>query len=259
MIQKLIYILFLATAICTTAVSNAQEPTKITIRALAQDAKFIGTGIGGAYIIVKNHETQEVLTKGYTVGTSGNTDLIVSKPKVRYERITDDKTAKFVASLNISEPLLVDIEAIAPFNRKSAAIKATTQVWVIPNKDISGDGIILEIPGFIVDILSPTAHEVLSFEAGEKKEVTLTVNMVMMCGCVIQNDGIWNASNYDVDAIVRKEGVEITKVKLIKTTKDNIFEVKIPVKESGNYELIVTAFDNKAYNTGVNKINFVVK
>lgn len=80
-----------------------------------------------------------------------------------------------------------------------------------------------------------------------------------MCGCVIQNDGIWNASNYDVDAIVRKEGVEITKVKLIKTTKDNIFEVKIPVKESGNYELIVTAFDNKAYNTGVNKINFVVK
>ncbi|WP_035658685.1 hypothetical protein [Flavobacterium seoulense] len=259
MIQKLIYILFLASAICTSTVSNAQEPTKLTIRALAKDAKFIGTGIGGAYIIVKNHDTQEVLAKGYTAGTSGNTDLIVTKPKVRYERITDDKTAKFVAALNISEPLLVDIEAIAPFNRKSAAIKATTQVWVIPNKDILGDGIILEIPGFIVDILSPTAHEVISFDSNQKKEVTLKVNMVMMCGCVIQNDGIWNASNYDVDAIVRKEGVQIAKVKLLKTTEDNVFEVKIPMKESGNYELIVTAFDNKVYNTGVNKINFVVK
>lgn len=259
MIKKLIYIILLATAICTTTVSNAQEPTKITIRALAKDAKFIGTGIGGAYIVVKNHETQEVLSKGYTVGASGNTELIVTKPKVRHERITDDKTAKFVAALNISEPLLVDITAIAPFNRKSASITASTQVWVVPNKDVLGDGIILEIPGFIVDILSPTAHEVISLDAGQKREVTLKVNMVMMCGCVIQNDGVWNAFNYDVDAIVRKEGVEIGKVKLIKTTKDNIFEVKIPVKESGNYELIVTAFDNKAYNTGVDKINFVVK
>lgn len=257
MIQKLIYIILLVISIST--VSNAQEPTKITIRALAKDAKFIGTGIGGAYIIVKNHETQEVLAKGYTAGASGNTDVIVTKPKVRYERITDDKTAKFVAALNITEPLLVDITAIAPFNRKSAAIQATTQVWVIPNKDVLGDGIILEIPGFIVDILSPTAHELISFDAGQKREVNLRVNTVMMCGCTIQNNGIWNASNYDVDAIVRKEGVEIGKVKLIKTTKDNIFEVKIPVKESGNYELIVTAFDNKAYNTGVDKINFVVK
>lgn len=257
MIHKFIYTIFLATVFCTVA--SAQQPTKLTIRALAKDAKFIGTGIGGAYIIVKNHETQEILAKGYTVGASGNTDLVVSKPKARYERITDDKTAKFVATLNISEPLFVDITAIAPFNRKSAAIQATTQVWVIPNKDIFGDGIILEIPGFIVDILSPTAHELISFGAEQKREVTLKVNTVMMCGCTIQNDGIWNASNYDVAAIVRKEGIEIVKVKLIKTAEDNIFEVKIPVKESGNYELIVTAFDNKAYNTGVDKINFVVK
>lgn len=259
MIQKLSGILLLAAIFCTTTFVNAQESTKLTIRALAKDAKFIGTGIGGAYIIVKNHDTQEVLAKGYTTGSSGNTELVVTKPKVRHERITDDKTAKFVAVLNISEPLLVDIEAIAPFNRKSASIKATTQVWAIPNKDVLGDGIILEIPGFVVDILSPTTHEVFSFDAKQSREVTLRVNTVMMCGCVIQNEGVWNASNYDVVAIVRKEGVEISKVKLVKTNEDNIFEVKIPVKESGNYELIVTAFDNKSYNTGVDKINFVVR
>lgn len=242
-----------------TAVSTQAKTTKITIRALAKDAKFIGTGIGGAYVTVKNHYTQEVLAKGSTTGASGNTQTIVTAPKSRYSRITDDQTAKFVAELAITEPTLVDIEVIAPFNRKHAAIKSSTQLWAIPGKDISGDGIILEIPGFILDILSPKTHEVLEFASNQPKEIPLKINLVMMCGCVIQNDGIWNAKNYEVTATVRKNGIELTKVDLVKTNEDNAFEAKIPVKESGNYEVIVTAFDHKTYNTGVDKINFVIK
>jgi hypothetical protein len=235
------------------------QTTKVTIRALAKDAKFIGTGIGGAYVTIKNHYTQELLAKGYTVGTSGDTKIVVTDPKVRYNRITDDNTAKFVGELNITEPTFVDIEVIAPFSRRNAAIKSSTQIWVIPEKHILDDGIILEIPGFIVDILSPHTHEVISFGGDTKEELTLKVHLVMMCGCVVQQGGLWDSENYDVTAIVRKEGDEITKVSLVKASEDNIFEASIPIEEKGNYEIVVTAFDNKAHNTGVDKINFVVK
>lgn len=257
LIKRAIVFLFYV-GICGN-VASAQISTHLTIRALAKDAKFIGTGIGGAFIVVKNHYTQEVLAKGYTTGASGNTTIILTQAKERYKGITDDKTAKFIANISINEPTLVDIEAVAPFSRRHAAIKSTTQIWAIPGKDILGEGIILEIPGFIVDILSPKTHEVISYLANQNKEIAVKVNMVMMCGCVIQNGGVWDANNYDVSASLIKEGKEVSKHKLVKTDEDNVFELKIPVTESGNYGIVVTAFDNKAFNTGVDKINFVVK
>lgn len=251
----------LVVAVCAVFLTGfAKAPdTKVTIRALAKDAKFIGTGIGGAYVIVRDHHTQEVLDKGYTTGTSGDTKVIVTDPKSRYGSITDDNTARFIANLAIQEPTFVDVEVIAPFNRKHAAVKSSTQIWVIPGKDISGDGVILEIPGFIVDILSPTTHEVVTFSANEPKEVTARISLVLMCGCTVQEGGIWDSRNYEVAAIVRKDGIDMGVIDLVKTSEDNIFEAKIPVPEYGNYELIVTAFDTKAKNTGVDKISFVVQ
>ncbi len=146
------------------AFNLSAQTTKVTIRALAKDAKFIGTGIGGALVTVKDHYTQEILAKGYTEGASGNTDKIVKAPKARYAQITDEATAKFVASINVQEPTLVDIDVIAPFGRRNATVKSSTQIWVIPGKDILGDGIVLEIPGFIVDIVKPNTHETVSVE-----------------------------------------------------------------------------------------------
>jgi len=232
------------------------QTTQITIRALAKDAKFIGTGIGGAYVVVKNHYTQEVLAKGYTSGASGNTDIIVQQPRERYNRITDDNTAKFIATLDIKEPTLLDIEAIAPFKRQHAAIRSSTQIWALPGKDILGDGIILEIPGFVVDILSPTTHQEI---ASSNNPLIIRTNVVMMCGCTVKDGGVWDAKNYDVTATVLKDGTETAKIDLVKTAEANVFEAKIPANNRGNYEIIVTAFDRKAHNTGVDRINFVVK
>lgn len=240
------------------AFNNAlAQTTQVTIRALAKDAKFIGTGIGGAFVIVKNHYTQEVLAKGYTTGTSGDTKVIINNPRIRHTRITDDQTAKFVAELDIDEPTLVDIHVVAPYNRRHAAIESSTQLWAIPGKHIAGDGVILEIPGFIVDILSPHTHHVL--DASTEEEVSLKVHVVMMCGCVIQQGGLWNADHYEVSAIVKKEGKEIARLALVKAAADNIFETKFPIHGIGNYEVIVTAFDQAAHNTGVDKLNFVVR
>ena len=108
-------------------------PTKIMIRAKAGDAKFIGSSLGGAYIIVRDKTSQKILAEGKTTGT-GNTDLIMKNAKARGTSITDALTAGFTANIDISEPTFVTVEVISPFNNKQAQAKVSTELWVIPEK-----------------------------------------------------------------------------------------------------------------------------
>ena len=132
----------------------AQE-TNVMIRAKAKDAKFIGTSIGGAKILVKDALTGEILAEGITEGSTGNTDKIMQQDWKRSEQLTDENTAGFKAVLDIQAPKFITVEAYAPINKKQAEVMSSTQLWVIPGKDITGDGVVLDIPGFVVDILSP--------------------------------------------------------------------------------------------------------
>ena len=90
------------------------------IRAKARDAKFIGTSLGGAHIIIRNKLNQRILAEGNTTGSTGNTDLIMKTPKVRGNSIADEQTGGFMAAIDIEEPTFVNIEVISPLNSKQA-------------------------------------------------------------------------------------------------------------------------------------------
>ena len=53
------------------------EETRLAIRALAGDAKFIGTGMTGMAVTVEDADTGEILDTGVTRGATGNTDRII--------------------------------------------------------------------------------------------------------------------------------------------------------------------------------------
>lgn len=237
---------------------QAAVETKVVVRALAKDAKFIGTGMGGAYVIIKDHQTKEVLAKGYTLGSSGDTPQLMEKPRVRHEPLTTEETAKFEANISLTEPTFVDVEVLAPVNRKHATVTSATQLWLIPGKHIDGDGIILEIPGLVLDILYPHTHEVIPLTTLVNGKLLIKVHLVMMCGCVIKKEGIWDADHFEVTATIKKEGVFYDAIPLQVTDKDNLFDALLAIKEPGNYELVVQAFDKVMKNTGVDKISFVI-
>lgn len=155
------------------------------IRAKAKDAKFIGSSIGGAKILVKNASTGELIAEGITSGSTGDTDRIMKQDWKRNEMLSNEKTAGFNASLEIDKPTFITVEAYAPVNKKQAEVISSTQLWVIPEKDITGDGVVLEIPGFIVDILSPQTHERIA----SSESIQLKANIVMMCGCPVTQEG----------------------------------------------------------------------
>lgn len=231
--------------------------TKIIVRVKAKDAKFVGSSLGGAYVIIRNSLNQKILAEGKTEGSTGNTDLIMRTPRMRGSSIVDNQTAKFLGTIDIDEPTFVSIEVLSPMNNKQASTKITTQLWIIPGKHILGDGIIVEVPGFIIDILKPRTHHYIALNTIMNKPFKIQANIVMMCGCTINKDGLWDSEKMEVKGILKRNGKFFKEVPL-NWVSTNLFNGDTSIQSPGNYELVVYAYNSKTGNTGVDKVNYVV-
>jgi hypothetical protein len=231
--------------------------TQIIVRAKAKDAKFIGSSIGGAYVIIRNQLNGEILAQGKTEGSTGNTSLIMNTAIERGTQLADDQTAKFLASIDIDEPTYVSVEVLSPINRKNAQVAARTELWLIPGKHILGDGIIIEIPGFAIDIVAPRTHQRIGLSTLEGGIITIQANIVMMCGCPINSGGLWNADTMEVKALIKRNGQTTGDVEMT-VQSTSLFEGQLLAREAGSYEIIVYAYDAATGNTGVDKINFII-
>lgn len=252
--MKKILSLLLLLLICSYA--QATE-TKVVVRAKAKDAKFIGSSLGGAYVIIRNTVNQEVLAEGVTTGSTGNTNLIMKTPIERGRSIVDKQTAKFLATVDIDEPTFVSIEVLSPVNHKQARVSVSTQLWLIPGKHILGEGIILEIPGFIIDILKPRTHRYIALNSVKDSPFKIRANIVMMCGCTINKGGIWDSEKIEVRGILKKNGKPFKNITMTWTSA-NLFEGDMAITSPGNYELTVYAYNPQSGNTGVDKVNYVI-
>ena len=159
-------------------VSGAAE-TRVMVRARTKDAKFIGTSMGGALVVIRKADTGEVLASGLTSGGTGDTKRIMNDPHVRGALLTDLTTAGFEAKIDLAEPTFVTVEVSGPMGQRQSVAKATVQTWLIPGRNVAGDGLMVEIPGFAVNVAAPRAHEVVALEGGKAK-VPLVANVVMM-------------------------------------------------------------------------------
>ena len=242
-----IFLLFLL--LISPEMLSAQE-TSVMIRVKAKDAKFIGSSMGGSKIIVKEHLTGRILAEGYTSGSTGNSDIIMNNPISRDSQLSDEQTAGFTAKLILEKPVFVTVSAYAPLDY---SVKSEIQLWLIPGKDITGDGLILEIPGFKIDVLTPQLHESI----GENSEIEISANIIMMCGCPLTSGGLWDANQYEVEALIFKDGKSEKAIPMQITDKASTFAGKGRLSP-GNYEINVYAYDPKTGNTGLGKTSFIV-
>ena len=249
--KKLIF-LFCSLLLISVSESTAQSSTKVVVRAIAKDAKFIGSSMGGAQIIIKEIATDEILAQGVTKGSTGDTDKLVREPKKRYQSLSTPGAAKFEANIPLEEPTFVEVSATAPMAQKQSQVTTSTQLWLIPGKDITGDGVILEIPGFAIDILQPQAHEV-----NGKDSVTITANAVMMCGCPTSPDGLWDSSKMDIVAVIKKDGQIVARKEMTFAGKSSTFETSFEPKEGGAYQIMVYGYDSRTGNTGLDKTTVI--
>ena len=151
-------------------------PTKVLVRAVSRDAKIIGTKVGGAQISIYDVDSGELLVRGVQLGGTGSTEKIIVKPHERHAPVYDTKgAAHFLATLMLERPTVVEIVAEAPLGAPQAMQRASKTVLLIPGYDILGEGILLEIHGFIVSIISPATDAEVS--AGHSITVRATLTM----------------------------------------------------------------------------------
>ncbi len=251
--MKLIATVFIALVLAATGGSAFAEPTEIVVRVISRDAKFVGTSMGGVSVTLRDAQTGEVIAEGVTQGGTGDTNQIMQAAGRRAELASAD-AASFQATLDIDRPRLIEVDAFGPLAQRQAAVRVTSQQWILPGRHVrDGNGWIVELPGFVVDIIDSPAQN--SAGAGA---VELRANIVMMCGCPTQPGGLWDANRYELRALVRRDGVDIAAVPLTYAGAPSAYIARIETQSPGSYDVLVTAYDAATGNTGVDRTTFTI-
>ncbi len=247
---------FAATVLLYSTAPAFSEPTEITIRVLGKDSKFVGTSMGGARVILRDAQTGEILAQGVTEGSTGDTKRIMGPQENSRAIRSSDDAAKFVAMIDIDEPRMIEVDAYGPLGQPQAGHRVTSTQWVVPGRHVSGgDGWVLELPGYIVDVLTPPAHVKLS---SETPKVDLRTNVALMCGCPIKPGGLWDADELEVTALVKRNGEKLPPIDLAFAGETSQFAGTVPVEGPGVYDVTVYAHNPKNGNTGLDRTTFIV-
>jgi len=159
------------------AFSAEKIPTKVTVRVVSKDSKVIGSGVGGAWVRIKNLENGEILAQGKQEGGTGETDRIMVTPRRRGEIVYGTPGAAFFqAELPLERPTQIEISTEAPLAYPQSIQKGSKTLTLLPGKHILGEGVIIELDGLIVNILNPSPKGVL--KKGEELSIKAEVRML---------------------------------------------------------------------------------
>lgn len=225
----------------------ATEETTVVVRVVAHDAKLIGSGVGGARITIRDAATGEVMARGLQEGGTGSTDRIMRKPHPRGGTVyATDGAAHFEATLSLERPTRVEIVAEGPMGTPHATQSASRTLLLVPGRDVTGEGVILELYGFTVEMERP--GDGATAAAGEA--IPVRASVTMLCGCPIEPGGLWDADRIDVTARLVRDGRVVRETEMTYAGETNIFEGTVTAPSAGSYELVVLAADAERANFG---------
>lgn len=224
----------------------AAEPTPMTVRVIARDAKFVGTLTGGARVTLRDVESGEVLAQGVTEGNTGETQRIMHATERQAVR-SGEGDAAFNAQLDIDRPTLVELEAEGPLGFPQSMLKVTQQRWILPGEGVTqGEGWTIELPGIIITPDTRVAGGRLAIEA----HVQLT------CGCPLTPGGLWDEADYEVKATLWRDGTPVATAPLAFVAEPGGYagEIALPDARDGRYRLGLFALNTRTGNSGYTEL-----
>jgi len=215
--------------------------TKISVRALALGGKFIGQHVGFAQIDIYGPENpNEPLASGLAnqglienTDGSGVTALIMDQPYPWGYPIRADQATEFAVEIPLTEPTVLNFVATSIADPR---ISASCQRLVLPNVLLTGAmAVVMVIPGLLTALTEPAAVTPIV----EGTPTTITAQVRMMCGCMIDNL-FWPAANFNVQAIISGAGGTQT-LNLSYTGSPSLFSTTYDFQAAGDYEISIVA------------------
>ena len=229
---------------------TAQTPTRLLVRAVANDAKVIGSGVGGARITVRDVDTGTVLAEGVQEGSTGDTRAIMVAARERGATVFGTEgAAHFVATLQLSEPTLVEVVAEGPLGTEQALRRATKTVLMLPGEDFLGEGLILTLYGFTVVTEIPVGGD--GPRAGSPFEVR--ANVTMLCGCPTEPGGMWDSEQITITARLVQRGKVVAEATMEYAGERSTYTGSLIAAEAGEYDVVVLAVDAGKANAGMTR------
>lgn len=223
--------------------AHAPIPTRVNVHVVARDAKLIGSAVGGAEVSIRDALTGEVLAEGLHEGGTGDTGRIMG-PRERGVDVFDTPgAAVFRAELPLEAPRTLRIVASGPMDYPSARQRAETTLLVVPGRHLEGDGVVIELWGYIVEIVEVGAGAAGAEGLGVRARVRL------LCSCPTEPGSLWEAGEV-VARLLAEGGSVVAEADLAYEGSDSTYGGDLGAPDPGTYELQVVAVSDDTGNAG---------
>jgi hypothetical protein len=235
---------------CSAIISRAGSPpapmaTRVVVHVVAHDAKLIGTAVGGARVTIREAASGRFLAEGRQEGGTGDTRQIMQEPRSRGAPVFTAPTgAHYEATVTIAEPTMVEVTAEGPLDYPDQMVRTAKRLLLLPGHDVTGDGIVLELHGYVVDLLAPDTTAVLPASG-----IAVRARVRMLCSCPTQPGGMWEVG--EVTARLERDGVVVRETRLAYAGEPSTYAGQLPAVEAGRYALVVVAASEQSVNFGM--------
>ena len=169
---------------------NGPQPTMVLVRVVAQGAMVLGREVGGARVTITDVGSGQILATGLQQGGAGDQNQIMRTPHLMEEPIYSSRpSATFTTTLQLQKPTLVEISAEGPLAHPTALQKTSKTLLLIPGQDLTHDGIVLHLYGYLVQIERPKPRDALI----AKDDVTLRASVRTLSGSLVRPHGDWDS------------------------------------------------------------------
>ncbi|HEX6531589.1 MAG TPA: hypothetical protein VF019_03120 [Nitrospira sp.] len=238
---------------------NDPKSTKILVRVVAHGALVLGREVGGARVTITDLMTKQVLATGIQEGDAGDQNQIMRTPHLMEEPVYSAKpAAAFTTTLALQRPTLVEVSAEGPLAYPDAMRRTAMTVLLIPGQDLSGDGIVLHLNGYIVQIEHPKAGEPLM----AKDDVNLKASVRTLSGTSVRPHGDWDSRKIRIYGELLIGGRIVERLQLFYSndtgTFDAPFFVPLDKEAPDGITLRVVAADTAAGNFSLGEAHYLV-
>ena len=238
---------------------NEAKPTTILVRAVAHGSMVLGKEVGGARITITDVASGQILASGLQQGETGDQNQIMRTPRMMEEPLYSSRaSASFTATLELIHPILVDIAAEGPLAYPASSQRVSKRVWLIPGHDLTNDGIVLALYGYIVKIEHPKPNDPLI----AKNDVTLRASIRTLSGALVRPYGDWDSRKIHIYGELLIGNRILERLQMFYSEERTGFEapffVPLPKDAPDGITLRVVAIDPASGNAGVGEAKFPV-
>ncbi|HET9394679.1 MAG TPA: hypothetical protein VFO36_01380 [Nitrospiraceae bacterium] len=200
-----------------------------------------------------------ILATGLQQGESGDQNQIMRTPHMMEEPIySSHPSAAFTTTLELQKPTLVEISAEGPLAYPAALQRTSQTLLLIPGQDLTNDGIVLHLYGYLVQIERPRPREALI----AKDDVKLRASVRTLSGSWVRPHGDWDSRKIRIYGEVLIGNRIIERLQLFYDEGSRAFEAPFfvpPSKDvSDGIELRVIAMDLSTGNSGMDQARYSV-